>query len=73
LVLVEVPSERAAALAAWTRRVEEDFPTTRVIALANHQTAWCEPLLREAGAIHVLSTARQIGTLRPWLTRHFKT
>ncbi len=69
-------AEHPTALAAWEMtelnvrlvtaalvRLQREFPRASAVILAERRLAACEPLVREAGAIHFIDSSRSLGAL----------
>ena len=51
-------------------RLEREFPLARVAVVAERRLAACQWLLREAGAVHFVTSSRQAGPLAELACRH---
>jgi hypothetical protein len=69
-LIVEATSSNLRELAeriSWLRR---DFPLARAAVVAEHGLAECEWLMREASAVHFLTSTRELPSLVPLVHRH---
>ena len=70
VVAVEVTADNleaaVSALIDWSR----SFPGSRIVAVGDSQVASAALLLREAGAIAVLTSAREVPSVIPLVQRH---
>lgn len=70
LVAVEVTPARFALVLKWLSRLETHFPRASAVALSGMRPVECEWALREAGAIHVARTVRQLPTVMQIVAQH---
>ena len=68
-VVVEL-GENLPKLLGWLVRQLRDFPSARFAVVADRRHADREPIVREAGAVHFVSSPRRIGPLARIACRH---
>jgi hypothetical protein len=68
-VVLELQGNVAKLLRLMARQPRQ-FPAARLAVVADREQAACEPLMREAGAVHFLSSPRRIGQLARLACRH---
>jgi hypothetical protein len=72
LLVVEITPTSAAAICTQIFAWESRFPDARaVVVMAPDLRRW-EPLLREAGAVHVIDSARRAGEVVGLALRHWR-
>lgn len=54
----------------WMTRQRRQFPATRFAVVADRRYADREPIVREAGAVHFVSSPRRVGLLARMACRH---
>ena len=65
-----VTPARFALVLKWLSRLETHFPRASAVALSGMRPVECEWALREAGAIHVARTVRQLPTVMQIVAQH---
>ncbi len=68
-LVVELGGNVAGLLGRMTR-LPREFPAARLAVVADHALAGYEGLMREAGAVHFVSSPRQTGPLAQLACRH---
>ncbi len=71
LVALELTRANLADVVALTRDITAAHPWSAVVVLAAPELAVCEPLMREAGALHVVASPRELEGWRQTVTKHF--
>jgi len=66
---IELTEERIEPLLAGLRQMERRFPKARAIVLASRALSPCADLLREAGAVHFVSSVRSLGPVAELVRR----
>ncbi len=69
VVLLEWTAARRAELADFVERISRRLPRTWVLALAQRGAAGDEPLAREAGVVHFVSSPRALGSVARLIRR----
>lgn len=69
-VVLEVDTARLEATTMWLGRVESKFPHARMVALVERPTTEIEAILREAGALSVIASVRELATAVDLWRRH---
>jgi hypothetical protein len=70
LVLLAGVSDELVEICHWLERLRRGFPQARAIVMTSRDLQAAEPLLRTAGAMHVLTSARSIADVVRLAERH---
>ena len=69
-LVAEATRENLSELAERLSRLRRDFPLARAAVVADRGLAECEWFMREAGAIHFVTSPRQLQPLAALVVRH---
>jgi len=70
IVGVEVTGENLEQVVSWMCRLRTTFPAVRIIVLGRRGLDSCQWLLREAGAVHVVFSPRDVQGVVRVIQRH---
>ncbi|MGA2621664.1 MAG: hypothetical protein ABSF26_29030 [Thermoguttaceae bacterium] len=73
VLVVEISRVNLAGLLERMAWFSRDFPLARLAVVAPRALAGCEWLLREAGAVHFVTSPRRLGPLAELAIRHLAT
>jgi hypothetical protein len=69
-VAVEVTADNFETLVMWMKRLETDCPRARVAVLGDRHLEAGQWLLREVGAVQVVFSPRELGSIARMVRRH---
>lgn len=69
-IALEATTANVQRVAEWIVGLRQDFPAARTVVLADRKLQSCETLLREAGAIQVLYSPRELASVSKLIGRH---
>lgn len=71
-LVVELPEHDVAPLVDYLAMLEREFPLARAAVVADRRRQAYQWLLREAGAVHFVTSPRELATLAQAIRRHLE-